>query len=82
MTLFDSPEDDEYDGDFGEDDEEDPMINVFLKVEEAIVRTTARRERSVDPEGKNYRLKGSGKEPVKVNADEQEMIAQYFEEMF
>ena len=47
ITLFDSPEDDEYDGDFGEDDEEEPMINVFIRVEEAIIRTTARRERQI-----------------------------------
>ena len=47
ITLFDSPEDDEYDCDFGEDDEEEPMINVFIRVEEAIIRTTARRERQI-----------------------------------
>ena len=80
--MFDSPDDDEYDGDFGEDDDEDPMINVFLKVEEAIIRTTARRERSASPDKeKNYRLMGTGKKPVVVNADEEELIAQYFEEM-
>jgi len=28
ITLFDDAEDDEYDGDFGEDDEELPMIRV------------------------------------------------------
>ena len=28
ITLFDDTEDDEYDGDFGEDDEELPMIRV------------------------------------------------------
>ena len=57
------------------------MINVFLKVEEAIIRTTARRERSASRD-KGYRLKGSGKEPVVANKDEQELIAQYFEEMY
>ena len=28
ITLFDDAEDDEYDGDFGEDDEELPMVRV------------------------------------------------------
>jgi hypothetical protein len=32
ITLFDHPEDDEYDGDFGEDDEEEPMISTHIKV--------------------------------------------------
>jgi len=31
ITLFDDPDDDEYDGDFGEDDEENPMIRVQIK---------------------------------------------------
>lgn len=61
------------------------MINVFMKVEEAIIRTTARRDRSGSPERaereKNYKLKGTGSKPVVVNADEHELIAQYFEEM-
>jgi len=30
--LFDHPEDDEYDGDFGEDDEEEPMIKCHFIV--------------------------------------------------
>jgi len=30
ITLFDDVEDDEYDGDFGEDDEELPMMHVSL----------------------------------------------------
>ena len=32
ITLFDHPEDDEYDGDFGEDDEEEPMIKTHVMV--------------------------------------------------
>jgi len=32
ITLFDHPEDDEYDGDFGEDDEEEPMIKTHFSV--------------------------------------------------
>lgn len=30
--MFDHPSDDEYDGDFGEDDEEDPMIRCHFKI--------------------------------------------------
>jgi hypothetical protein len=32
ITLFDDVEDDEYDGDFGEDDEEMPMIRTQITV--------------------------------------------------
>jgi hypothetical protein len=35
ITLFDDTEDDEFDGDFGEDDEELPMIKATMKVEKA-----------------------------------------------
>jgi len=39
MTLFDSIDDDDFDGEFGQDDDEMPMIKTMFKVVEAVVAT-------------------------------------------
>ena len=39
MTLFDSVDDDDFDGEFGQDDDELPMIKTTFKVVEAVIAT-------------------------------------------
>ena len=59
ITLFDDPEDDEYDGNLGEDDEEFPKILVTLTVledEKGMGKSTGHSVSDVSPNSKPLKL--------------------------